>query len=110
MIFRKPSSRTLSVDTGTGLLVFYKLRGLNFLYEQEVPLSATAQLSDELVARINKRHGYEYMRREVLSVLFEKIRDNAFNSSKIQFPPPIGRVEKSTMEKRFTSVQATLYN
>lgn len=88
-------------DTGTGLLVFYKLRGLNLLYEQGVPLSATAKLSDKLVAKINKRHGYEYMRRELLSVLFEKIKDGDSNSSKIQFAPPIGRVEKNTMEKRF---------
>ncbi|WP_039791534.1 hypothetical protein, partial [Paenibacillus riograndensis] len=33
--------------------------------------------------------------------LFEKIRNDAFNSSNIHFAPPIGRVEKSTMKKRF---------
>lgn len=88
-------------DKGTGLLVFYQLRGLIYLYEKGVPLSHTAQISDKLVVKISKRHGYEYMRRELLNVLFEMIRNDGFNSSKIPFAPPIGRVEKSTMEKRF---------
>lgn len=88
-------------DTGTGLLVFYQLRGLNFLYEQGVPLSPTAQLSDKLAAMMSKRHGYEYSRRELLHVLFDKLKDGGFPSSHIQYGPPIGRVERSTMKKRY---------
>lgn len=88
-------------DKGTGLLVFYRLRGLNFLYEKGVPLSDTAKISDKLVAKISKRHSYEYRRSELLGVLFEKISSDFFNSSTIRFAPPIGRVENSTMEKRF---------
>lgn len=48
-----------------------------------------------------------------MSVPFEKIRIDFFNSSTICFTPPIGKVEKSTMEKRFPHcplvfLQATL--
>ena len=59
-------------DKGTGLLVFYRLGGLNFLYEKGVPLSNTAEISDRLVAKISKRNGYEYQRGELFGVLFDK--------------------------------------
>ena len=88
-------------DKGTGLLLFYRLKGLNFLYEKGVALSDTAKISDILVAKISKRHGYEYRRSELLGILFVKISSDFFKSSTIRFAPPIGRVEKSTIEKRF---------